>query len=155
MKKRIAATLAIVLAFCLALVGCGSSDPKASFVGTWELVSLVQEGETISETDMEAMRQMGFVIYLELNDDDTCTMEYFGQPVEGTWEVKDEATCTVTIGDELVADCILEDGQLRMTDGASALIFAQIDPADKVQPDTSWVDDLDIDMEVEPDKPAA
>lgn len=145
MKKRFALAFAAILALCLALVGCGggggggeAADPKANFIGTWEIQSMEQDGESMSEEDLAMMRELGLSVYLVLNEDGTGSIEMFGEALEGTWEAKNATTGTFTAEDQTV-DMTLEGGTLTMTQEGTdtRMVFAQIDPEDMVTPDTS------------------
>lgn len=155
--KRMWSVFAVMLALCLALAGCGgnkssSGDPApqkptstsettaepnaeadlgAAFKGSWELVSMVQEGEETSEEDMQAMKEFGYCVYLDLNEDGTATLDMFGEIVTGTWEAKEQDSATLSMGGD-PAKIRLADGLLVMSQSDSSLTFKHIDPSEKV-----------------------
>lgn len=146
MKKRFALAFAAILALCLALVGCGGggggggeapADPKANFVGTWEITGMTQDGEEYGAEEIEMMREYGLMVYLVLNDDGTFEMNMFGEAEEGEWTADSATQATLSIDGQEVT-CTLDGGTLTMTqEGSDTVItFAEIDPADMVTPDS-------------------
>lgn len=155
--KRMWSVFVVMLALCLALTGCGgnkssSGDPApqkptstsettaepsaeadlgADFKGSWELVSMVQEGEETSEEDMQAMKEFGYCVYLDLNEDGTAALDMFGEIVTGTWEAKEQDSATLSMGGD-PAKIRLADGLLVMSQSDSSLTFKHIDPSEKV-----------------------
>lgn len=56
-KKSVLAFLTCVLALAFALTGCsggGGKDPKANFVGSWELSGGTLEGEELTDVHEDA-----------------------------------------------------------------------------------------------------
>lgn len=146
--KRPWSVLVAMLALCLALVGCGGGassggsgaqespsvaepDFGANFRGSWELVSMMDDGET-SEVDLEQMKALGMYVYLDLNEDGSATLDVFGAPTDGTWEAQSENAATMTVNGE-VANITLTDGLITMAQGSSSLTFKHIDPSQKVE----------------------
>ena len=103
----------------------------AAFKGSWELVSMVQEGEETSEEDMQAMKEFGYCVYLDLNEDGTAALDMFGEIVTGTWEAKEQDSATLSMGGD-PAKIRLADGLLVMSQSDSSLTFKHIDPSEKV-----------------------
>ena len=144
--KRMSTAFVAVLALCLALVGCGSSassngtptqspttetEQSSAFVGSWELVSMTQEGEETTQEDIETLKELGLCVYLDLNEDGTATLDTFGEALGGTWEEQGPDTAVMTTGDQTV-DITLADGLLTLAQNKSSLTFKQIDPSEKI-----------------------
>ena len=79
-KTSLIAALALVLALCLGLVGCGSSlepEDATNIHCTWELVS--GDGETeedvLAEADVAMLKEYGMTCTLTLNEDGTGNMD--------------------------------------------------------------------------------
>ncbi len=154
--RRIWATFVAMLALCLVLVGCGGSgsssgDPApqkptstsetteetsaetdlgADFKGSWELVSMIQDGEETSGEDMEAVKAYGLYVYLDLNEDGTAALDTFGDVLTGTWEAKEKDRATISLGGD-PTPITLADGLLTITQGDDSMTFKQIDPSEK------------------------
>lgn len=132
--KRFWTALLATFALCLALVGCGSKspavDPKTDFVGTWEIIRMVENGEETSEEDLATLKTFGLNVYLTLNEDGTGAVELFGENLDGTWTATKAGQATFTLEDQDVA-MTLNDGQLTMEQEGSSLTFKKIDPSEK------------------------
>ena len=147
MKKRIWTTLVLACALCLALVGCGKgsgskTDPKEAFVGSWEIVKMINQGKETSLEDLERLKGLGMFVYLDLNEDGTFYLDVLGSPMDGTWEATDATKGTITMSDS-TAPLTLEDGLLTLEQNDSSMTFKKIDPSEKVSApaDTSTTTD--------------
>lgn len=129
-KTSLIAALALMLALCLGLVGCGSSlepEDATNFHGTWELVS--GDGETeedvLAEADVAMLKEYGMTCTLTLNEDGTGNMDLFGEKTEATWVPADEVTGTVTLEGQ-DADASIDDaGKLTIDQDGSTLLFVK------------------------------
>lgn len=127
-KKSVLAFLTCVLALAFALTGCsgGGKDPKANFVGSWELSGGISEGEELTEEYMEMFKEWGVNCILVLDEDGTGSLDLFSE-VEGLkWEAKDATTASITVGKD-TTDVKLEDGKLVLEEGEDKLIFTKSD----------------------------
>ncbi|MBR1830015.1 MAG: lipocalin family protein [Atopobiaceae bacterium] len=136
MKKRIWTTLVLACALCLALIGCAKgsgskADPKDAFVGTWEIVKMINEGEETSLEDLERLKDVGMFVYLDLNEDGTFALDVLGSAMSGTWEATDESTGTITLSGA-TAPLTIDDGLLKLEQDNSSMTFKKIDPSEKV-----------------------
>lgn len=64
-KKSALAFLTCVLALAFALTGCsgGGKDPKANFVGSWELSGGTLDGEELTDEYMDMLKEWGPQLY--------------------------------------------------------------------------------------------
>lgn len=133
-RKHLGALLALVaaLALCMGLVGCGggssssssssAADPKAEFVGTWDLVSLTSGGETTDAQTLAQMKEMGLDIFINLNEDGTAALVIFGAPVECTWDLDGTTGIKLTSeGQDL--PLTYANSQLTMAQEADVMVF--------------------------------
>lgn len=79
-KKSVLAFLTCVLALAFALTGCsgGAKDPKADFVGSWELSGGTVDGEELTDEYMKMLEDWGVHCVLILDEDgrvpSTCSL---------------------------------------------------------------------------------
>lgn len=127
-KKSVLAFLTCVLALAFALTGCsgGGKDPKANFVGSWELSGGTSEGEELTEEYMEMFKEWGISCILVLDEDGTGSLDLFSEVSDLKWEAKDATTASITV-DKETTDVKLEDGKLVLEDGEDKLIFSKSD----------------------------
>ena len=111
-KKSVLAFLTCVLALAFALTGCsgGGKDPKANFVGSWELSGGTLEGEELTDEYMKMLEDWGVHCVLVLDEDGTGALDLFLEVVDLKWEAKDATTVTITAEDES-HDMKLKDGE--------------------------------------------
>lgn len=127
-KKSALAFLTCVLALAFALTGCsgGGKDPKANFVGSWELSGGTSEGEELTEEYMEMFKEWGISRILVLDEDGTGSLDLFSEVSDLKWEAKDATTASITVGKD-TTDVKLEDGKLILEEGEDKLIFTKSD----------------------------
>ncbi len=136
-QKLLLGVLACAIAACLTLTGCAfgasvSSNPEELFIGTWEIESLVQDGEEITADEIDAMRDyLNTSVYLILDENGDATLDLFGETAEGQWEVIDEGSCSITIEGSSVT-ATLSDDVLTFSQDESEMHFTQIDPDDRI-----------------------
>lgn len=125
-KKSALAFLTCVLALAFALTGCsgGGKDPKANFVGSWELSGGTSEGEELTEEYMEMFKEWGISCILVLDEDGTGSLDLFSEVSDLKWEAKDATTASITVGKD-TTDVKLEDGKLILEEGEDKLIFTK------------------------------
>lgn len=75
----------------LALTGCGGGgatndkDAKEAFIGSWKLAGMVSDGEEAPAEDIAMLDAFGMGVGLNVNEDGTCALIMFGEPIDGTW----------------------------------------------------------------------
>ena len=119
---RNAVALAGALALAVTLAACGGTPAgpdleklRTEFVGSWELESAEFDDQSISEEDYDSMSEtLDMHVTLDLSDEGELLVDAFGSQQEGSWEIKDEDTLTLTLGDEGV-DVPYEDERLTLT----------------------------------------
>lgn len=128
MKKGIfVALFACVFALSLALVGCGGGgggDAKASWVGTWDLTEMEENGEVTGPDDISMLKDLGLSVELDLKDDGTGALVLFGESMEGKWEAKSATDATFTYEGQTI-NMKVADGKLTMEQNNSKLTFAK------------------------------
>ena len=127
MKKGIVALLACVfaLAMSMALVGCGSSsDPKAAWVGTWDLYEMEENGQVTGSDDLEMLKALGLDVHLDLNQDGTGALVLFGESMECSWEAKSATEASFTLDGQSI-EAKIADGKLVMEENGSKLTFSK------------------------------
>lgn len=127
-KKSVLAFLTCVLALAFALTGCsgGGKDPKANFVGSWELSGGTLEGEELTDEYMDMFEEWGISCILVLDEDGTGSLDLFSEVSDLKWEAKDATTASITV-DKETTDVKLEDGKLVLEDDEDKLIFSKSD----------------------------
>lgn len=127
-KKSVLAFLTCVLALAFALTGCssGGKDPKANFVGSWELSGGTLEGEELTDEYMDMFEEWGISCILVLDEDGTGSLDLFSEVSDLKWEAKDATAASITV-DKETTDVKLEDGKLVLEDGEDKLIFSKSD----------------------------
>lgn len=127
-QKSVLAFLTCVLALAFALTGCsgGGKDPKANFVGSWELSGGTLEGEELTDEYMKMLEEWGISCILVLDEDGTGSLDLFSEVSDLKWEAKDATTASITV-DKETTDVKLEDGKLVLEDGEDKLIFSKSD----------------------------
>lgn len=112
----------------LCLTGCsgGGKDPKANFVGSWELSGGTLEGEELTDEYMKMLEDWGVHCVLILDEDGTGALDLFLEVVDLKWEAKDATTVTITAEDES-HDMKLKDGKLILEEDDGNLVFTKSD----------------------------
>ena len=112
----------------LCLTGCsgGGKDPKANFVGSWELSGGTLEGEELTDEYMKMLEDWGVHCVLILDEDGTGALDLFLEVVDLKWEAKDATTVTITAEDES-HDMKLKDGKLILEEDDGNLVFSKSD----------------------------
>lgn len=127
-KKSVLAFLTCVLALAFALTGCsgGGKDPKANFVGSWELSGGTLAGEELTDEYMDMLKEWGLNCILILDEDGTGVLDMFLEVADLKWEAKDATTVTITAEDES-HDLKLKDDKLVLEVEGDKLIFTKSD----------------------------
>ncbi|MGI6664035.1 MAG: lipocalin family protein [Christensenellaceae bacterium] len=105
----------------LAFVGCSKATGE-DFTGTWELVAMEEDGETISGADLDLMQELGLSASIVLEDGGKATLALFDEAMEGSWKEKNASSCTLTFEEETIT-ATLKNGKLTLEDEGAKLIF--------------------------------
>ena len=128
-RAGIITILACAFALCLVLVGCGGggSASKDAFLGTWSIDSIESDNpeNVISSDDIAMMRSMNMDVTLTFNEDDTFSLNLFGETMTGTWEAKTDTTATATLEGQNVDVEIGDTGMLLFSQEGDRMIFAK------------------------------
>ena len=87
-KLLVCALVACAMTLCLALTGCGGGaandkDAKEAFIGSWKLAGMVSDGEEATAEDIAMLDVFGMSVGLDVNEDGTCALIMFGEPLDG------------------------------------------------------------------------
>ena len=80
-------TIVAAAALALSLAGCGSKAPepeKLDITGYYELTGMVNSGEEMASEELELLRDMGMIVYLDVKDDTNAELNVFGDPLDLT-----------------------------------------------------------------------
>lgn len=128
-QVMLAMALGMMLVLLVALAGCGGGgsqqeDPSENFIGTWELSDFTEASASSSgdSIDLDLLKSFGYTITLTLDEDKSMKMEMAGESMEGTWEVKDSSTITIT-SDEASGEATLQDGNLILEEDGDRMVF--------------------------------
>ena len=149
--SRVLGALALALLLCLGTAACGkkesqqgeaqpqnpsqaqaqeeqpSAPASVDLTGYYQVRSIRTPNETISEQDMEAMREWGMDILLALKEGGKGEYNHYGEVLEATWATDDSGTTTVEIDGVLYEATV--DGDVLTLEGADkgAITFALVD----------------------------
>lgn len=129
LRRTLAAFVSSVV--LVALVACGSAPVtdlaalRDAVVGSWELSSALIDGEEVSPQDCAEMSDLGMRATLDLDGEGAVLLDIFGSQCEGTWEMKDERTVTITVEGEH-ADATREDEQLTLSLEGDSMTFSKV-----------------------------
>lgn len=127
-KLLVCALVACAMTLCLALTGYGGGgatndkDAKEAFIGSWKLAGMVSDGEEATAEDIAMLDAFGMSVGLNVNEDGTCALVMFGEPLDGTWQAKSATEAKFTIDGSPITATIA-DGKLQMTDDGYAMTF--------------------------------
>ena len=125
MKKIVSiAVVALAIAACAALFGCGGIDEKA-FVGDWTAIEMSDNGQktTVQENPFLSM------FTVQLTSDHKATMSLMGESVTGEWKATaaDKGTLTLKSDNQTeTIDFTLKDGKLVMEQNGSSFTFEKV-----------------------------
>lgn len=128
--RRTLAALLAALVTTVSLVACGSapvgpdlSQLRDDFVGSWELRSAEFSDQSVTEDYYDLISETyDMHVTMDLDDQGALLVDAFGEQQTGTWEIKDESTLTLTLGDESV-DVPYADGTLTLTYEGDTMVF--------------------------------
>lgn len=119
--KKISCTV-LVCVFLLTLTACGGLK-KEDVVGTYELISMTTEDNSVNEQTIQGLSQMGFVATLELKDDGTAEMNVYGKKMTLTYDLNK----MVFKADGDAASFTFEDGRITFTQDGNSMTFQKIE----------------------------
>lgn len=123
-------TLAAALMLTVSLAACGGapagpdlSQLRDDFVGSWELRSAEFVDQNVTEEYYDMISETyGMHVTMDLDDGGGLLVDAFGEQQTGTWEIRDEDTLTLTLGDESV-DVPYADDTLTLTYEGETMVF--------------------------------
>ena len=83
-------TIITAAALALSLAGCGSKAPepeKPDITGYYELTGMVNSGEEMASEELELLRDMGMIVFLDIKDDTNAELNVFGDPMDLTYDL--------------------------------------------------------------------
>lgn len=102
----------------------GAAAASSNFVGTWEVVSVVSNGnEQITEDVLQLMHDMNVTFDLVINEDGTFSLNLIEETATGTWKELSDGSAGLTIDGETIIITLDGNDKLLMTDGADAIVF--------------------------------
>ena len=136
MRRMRMGFLAVAAALAASLAACGGGsggvdlasleELKEGFVGTWEVESASSPEGDLSAEDADARRDLGFNVTIDLDDQGAMLLDVLGDQSEGTWEIKDEGTLTLSIDGEPL-DAAYEDGRIMLSYDDMSMTFEKSD----------------------------
>ena len=125
MNKKIGIIAALVCAFilCFALVGCGGGADKTKFVGSWTLES--GSDENLNADAIAKMKSLGYEVTLTLNEDETGTIDLFGEKMDIQWKATSGTEGEATMEGTDKAKLAVDGDKLVMSDDSSLMTFAK------------------------------
>ncbi len=120
-------TLSGVAAVGLLASGMGACASSAgatdACVGEWDLVAMSAQGQSVSAEELAEFEDMGLRIYLQVEEDGSAVLSFFGEDEEGTW-VGTAGGCTLTMSDESVTAQVV-DGLLTIEQDGAEITFSK------------------------------
>ena len=141
--RNVIASVVGAFALTVSLVACGGTpagpnldELAGEFVGTWELSHAEFDEGPVSEEDYDAVTELGMHVTLDLDDSGDILLDAFGSQYEGTWEIKDESTVTVTLDGESV-DMPYADDELTLEYQGETMYFEKVSDEPNMDRDPS------------------
>lgn len=141
--RNVIASAVGAFALTVSLVACGGTpagpnldELAGEFVGTWELSHAEFDEGPVSEEDYDAVSELGMHVTLDLDDSGDILLDAFGSQYEGTWEIKDESTVTVTLDGESV-DMPYADDELTLEYQGETMYFEKVSDEPNMDRDPS------------------
>lgn len=128
--RKTFAALAAAAMLTVSLAACGGapagpdlSQLRDDFVGSWELRSAEFVDQSVTEDYYDMISETyDMHVTMDLDDAGSLLVDAFGEQQTGTWEIKDETTLTLTLGDESV-DVPYADDTLTLTYEGETMVF--------------------------------
>ena len=141
--RNIIASAVGAVALTVSLVACGGApagpnldEIAGEFVGTWEMSHAEFEEGPISEEEYDAVTDLGMHVTLDLDESGDILLDAFGSQYNGTWEIKDEGTVTVTLDGESV-DMPITDDELVLEYMGETMYFEKVSDEPNMDRDPS------------------
>ena len=141
--RNIIASAVGAVALTVSLVACGGApagpnldELAGEFVGTWEMSHAEFEEGPISEEEYDAVTDLGMHVTLDLDESGDILLDAFGSQYNGTWEIKDEGTVTVTLDGESV-DMPITDDELVLEYMGETMYFEKVSDEPNMDRDPS------------------
>lgn len=141
--RNIIASAVGAVALTVSLVACGGApagpnldELAGEFVGTWEMSHAEFEEGPISEEEYDAVTDLGMHVTLDLDESGDILLDAFGSQYNGTWEIKDESTVTVTLDGESV-DMPVTDDELVLEYMGETMYFEKVSDEPNMDRDPS------------------
>lgn len=141
--RNVIASAVGAFALTVSLVACGGTpagpnldELAGEFVGTWELSHAEFDEGPVSEEDYDTVAELGMHVTLDLDDSGDILLDAFGSQYEGTWEIKDESTVTVTLDGESV-DMPYADDELTLEYQGETMYFEKVSDEPNMDRDPS------------------
>ena len=115
--------MVLVSLLLLMLTACGRLK-KEDVVGTYELVSMSTDDNSVNTQTIERLRQLGFVSTLEMKEDGTAEMNVYSKKMTLTYDLHQMVFRME--GDE--GSFTYEDGRITFTQGGNIMIFQKTEP---------------------------
>lgn len=147
MTKPIRILLAVILAAVLALTaGCSgggggtaadpagnpastsdgdgkaAANPGDTFVGSWKLTGMIENGEEMDAEMLALLEGMGAAFQVIFEEDGAFKLEMVDESMEGTWEAKDANTVEASVAGEILTGT-LDGVKLTFEQDGNQMIF--------------------------------
>lgn len=142
--RKTFAALAAAAMLTVSLAACGGapagpdlSQLRDDFVGSWELRSAEFVDQSVTEDYYDMISETyDMHVTMDLDDAGSLLVDAFGEQQTGTWEIKDETTLTLTLGDESV-DVPYADDTLTLTYEGETMVFEKVSDTPNMDRDPS------------------
>ena len=114
--------MVLVSLLLLMLTACGRLK-KEDVVGTYELVSMSTDDNSVNTQTIEGLRQLGFVSTLEMKEDGTAEMNVYGKKMTLTYDLNK----MVFKADGDMVPFTFEDGRITFTQDGNSMTFQKIE----------------------------
>ena len=118
--KRIIAVLLVLMVSVAALAACGGSG-GSGLTGKYNLVSLTEDGHTVTAEQFAEMGLRADEFYLEFVDSSKFNMVVFGDKNEGTYKLDNKAI-TLTVDGE-PAQATIDGNKITLDADGSVMVF--------------------------------
>jgi hypothetical protein len=138
-KARKIALFAVCMTLaCIVVMGQGCRHERQRtadvLMGTWELYQRIGGEAPASPEDVAKAKDEGLVVYLQLDEDGSGTLDLFGRDIDVSWASRRHNTGTLTIRDDSATMRVDGTGMLSVDFGdEGGLVFRKIDPADRIE----------------------
>ena len=99
-------------------------EPDPAMAGTYVLTGLVDGGEAISGDDLNALREAGVPMSLELRRDGTLSFDMSAESIEGTWTASGDGGITLTMSGQTMG-ASYDGNAITMQEDDYQLVFTR------------------------------